>query len=188
MPTVTVQLIEGYAPADKTRLCEALSDAVRLVVPAPVDAVTVMLNEVAPSGYMRGRTARVPAPAAPDPVALVRGFLGAMEARDLGAARGFLGDGFAMTFPGGVRMETLDELVAFARPRYRRVSKTYDAFDTGLSGDRTIVHCHGTLSGEWPDGETFAHIRFIDRFEIENGKLMRQDVWNDLAESRVPAS
>ncbi len=188
MPTVTVQLIEGYAPADKTRLCEALTDAVRLVVPAPADAVTVMLHEVAPAGYMRGRAARMPAPASPDPVALVRAFLGAMEARDLDEARGYLGDGFTMTFPGGVRMETLDELVAFARPRYRRVSKTYEAFDTGLSGDRTIVHCNGTLSGEWPDGEAFVGIRFIDRFEIENGKLMRQDVWNDLAETRALAS
>ncbi|MEM7566947.1 MAG: nuclear transport factor 2 family protein [Pseudomonadota bacterium] len=188
MPVVIVQLIEGYAPEDKARLCESLTDAFRLVVPAPVEGVTVMLNEVAPGAYMRGREAKEPAPATPDPVALVKDFLAAMEARDLDTARGHLGDGFAMTFPGGVRMETLEELVAFAAPRYRSVSKTFEGFDVGLSGDRTIVHCRGTLSGVWPDGSAFSGVRFTDRFEIAHGRIVRQDVWNDLAEMRGPAS
>jgi hypothetical protein len=41
--------------------------------------------------------------------------------------------------------------------------------------------CHGTLSGEWPDGSAFSDIRFLDRFELRSGKLTRQQVWNDLA-------
>ena len=186
MPVVTVQLIAGYSDADKTRLCAALTDAVRTVVPAPAEAVTVMLCEIAPAGYMRGREAKAPAAAAPDPVALVKTFLAAMEARDLDAAQAHLGDGFTMTFPGGVRMTSLDELVAWAKPRYRSVKKTYEAFDTAFSNGRTVVHCHGTLHGEWPDGEPLAGIRFIDRFEIEDGLIMRQDVWNDIAETRGP--
>ena len=53
--------------------------------------------------------------------------------------------------------------------------------------DTCVVHCHGTLSGEWPDGEAFAGIRFIDRFEVQGELLHRQDVWNDLGEHRPRA-
>jgi hypothetical protein len=44
------------------------------------------------------------------------------------------------------------------------------------------VYCHGTLQGQWPDGSAFEGIRFIDRFLVQAGRLVRQDVWNDLAE------
>lgn len=100
-----------------------------------------------------------------------------MERRDLAAAEALLAPGFTMTFPGGVTMTALADLVAWSAPRYRFVRKTYHAVDE--AGD--VVHCHGTLSGEWPDGRAFSGIRFIDRFEVSAGKLSRQDVWNDMA-------
>lgn len=114
------------------------------------------------------------------PAALARRFLAAMEARDLDAARALTGPGFRMTFPGGARPETLEALVAWARPRYRWVRKSYEGFD--VAGD--VVYCFGALAGEWPDGTAFAGVRFIDRFEIAEGRIVRQDVWNDLAEAR----
>jgi limonene-1,2-epoxide hydrolase len=126
----------------------------------------------------------LPDPALLKPRRIVHDFLSAMEARDLDAARAFTGEGFVMTFPGGERMTTLEELVAFARPRYRFVNKTYERFDTVPGDEVSIVYCFGTLSGEWPDGKTFAGIRFIDRFEIADGRITRQDVWNDVAEVR----
>ena len=110
MPIVELHLLEGYDDAARTRLGEALTDAVRLVVPAAPEAITVMIHERAPSQYMRGRTHRAGAPALPDPCAVVRGYLDAMEARDLDAARACLGPGFTMTFPGSGPMTTLDEL------------------------------------------------------------------------------
>lgn len=122
--------------------------------------------------------------AAPDPEAMVRRFLNAMEARDLDTARGFLAPGFEMRFPGTPAMTTLEELVAWARPRYRFVTKDYDRFDV-IAGDPAVVYCTGTLRGEWPDGAPFSGIRFIDRFEIAGGRFTRQDVWNDLAEMRA---
>ncbi|WP_342747231.1 nuclear transport factor 2 family protein [Oceaniglobus roseus] len=112
--------------------------------------------------------------------ALVRRYLDAMEARDLATAKGFLAEGFTMRFPGTAPMTTLEELVAWSKPRYRFVRKTYDGFDDA----RVVVYCYGTLSGEWPDGTAFEGIRFIDRFEVAEGKLQRQDVWNDIAEVR----
>ncbi len=119
---------------------------------------------------------------------LVRGFLSAMEARDLARAKTFLGEGFVMTFPGGVQLRTLEELIAWAAERYRSIGKTYAGFEElpPQAGGRTVVYCFGTLHGEWPDGRAFSGIRFIDRFTVGGGRLLDQQVWNDLAESRTP--
>ena len=105
-----------------------------------------------------------------------------MEERDLDAAKSCLGDGFSMVFPGGKTMRNLEELIAWASPRYRWVKKTYDRFDPQISDDGIIVYCFGTLYGQWPDGVEFEGIRFIDRFVVTDGKLAGQMVWNDLAE------
>lgn len=183
MPIIECHVLKGYAEADKTRLCEALSDAVRIVVPAAPEAVTVMIHEMAETDYMRGRQHRTPAPALPDPSGVVQAFLAAMEARDLEAATARLGVGFTMTFPGTAPMTSLQELIEWAAPRYRFVKKTYEGFDAMQSpGEHAVVYCRGTLSGEWPDGTAFEGIRFIDRFEVTGGLLTRQDVWNDIAE------
>lgn len=184
MPMVRVTLIEGYDERTRVRLGERLTDAVRSVIAAPLDGVTVAIEEVKPGNYMRGRQARRPGIFLPDPADLVKSFLAAMEARDLDRARGFLAEGYRMTFPGGAAFSTLEELVAWARPRYRWVAKTYERFDVAPAEDGVIVYCYGTLEGEWPDGEVFSGIRFIDRFTVRDGKLSDQLVWNDLAETR----
>ncbi|MEM7696657.1 MAG: nuclear transport factor 2 family protein [Pseudomonadota bacterium] len=113
----------------------------------------------------------------------VKTFLAALEARDLPRAEALLAKGCIMTFPGA-RLTSLEALVAFAKPRYRHVSKTFLGFEGFSDGAVTVVYARGTLSGAWPDGTAFEGVRFIDRFEIEGGKIRRQDVWNDLAEAR----
>jgi hypothetical protein len=115
-----------------------------------------------------------------DETTTVRAYLAAMEARDLSLAQSFLAEGFEMTFPGGVRMTSLAALIDWSRPRYRFVRKTYERFDA-MPG---LCYCFGTLQGEWPDGTAFAGIRFIDRFELSDGLILRQDVWNDMGEVR----
>jgi len=187
MPVVTVDLIEGYDGEAKGRLGRALTDAVLSVVVAPQEAVTVMMTEHAADGYMRGREPRTPGPVRRDPAEMVRSFLTTMEARDLDTAQAMLAPGFEMTFPGGVRMTRLEELIAWSRPRYRFVRKTYDRFDAMQQGETGIVYCFGMLSGEWLDGTAFAGIRFIDRFEVVDGLFTRQDVWNDMAETKEKA-
>mgnify|MGYP005842357397 CR=1 FL=1 len=183
MPVIEAHLVTGYHATEKTRLGRALTAAVQSVIPAAPEVITVILHDLPVEDYYRGGETRTPAPALPDPAETVRAFLAAMEARDLAAAAAFLAEGFAMTFPGGVRMATLDELVAWAAPRYRFVRKSYEAFET-VPGQPAIVWCHGTLSGEWPDGAAFDGIRFVDRFEVTGGLLSRQDVWNDIAECK----
>jgi phenylpyruvate tautomerase PptA (4-oxalocrotonate tautomerase family)/limonene-1,2-epoxide hydrolase len=183
MPVIEAHLLEGYDPDAKRRLGEALTDAVRLVVPASPDAITVLIHEMAASDYMRGRAPRRPADALPDPVEIVRDYLSAMQARQIDRAKALLGAGFVMTFPGTAPMTRIEDLLAWAAPRYRHVTKTYDGFDCAVSADgHAVIFCRGTLAGEWPDGTAFAGIRFIDRFEVEKGLIVRQDVWNDIAE------
>lgn len=185
MPVVTVTLIEGYDAATRDALMRRLTRAVRGTMAAPLDGTTILINEVAPASYMRGgQAARQPGPALPDAIGLVRDFLAAMEARDLARAQSFLAPDFTMTFPGGARFTRLEDLVAWATGRYRSIRKSFEGFDEALGDDATVVTCHGTLSGEWPDGTAFSGIRFLDRFIVRNGKLAAQQVWNDLAEAR----
>ncbi|MBL8629121.1 MAG: nuclear transport factor 2 family protein, partial [Rhodospirillaceae bacterium] len=53
-----------------------------------------------------------------------------------------------------------------------------------VRGEVTTIFVRGYLNGEWLDGTPIANVRYIDRFDIQGGKIIRQDVWNDLAESR----
>lgn len=113
---------------------------------------------------------------------LVMRFLAAMQARDMDGARAMLSPGAVLQFPGATPMTELAQVVVWAAPRYRFVRKDHHGAD--VSADGAVVHCHGTLSGEWPDGTPFAGVRFIDRFEIRDGLIIRQDVWNDIAETK----
>lgn len=121
-----------------------------------------------------------------DPERIVRSFLAAVEARDIEAAAAMLSPGCMMQFPGARPMTSLDAVVAWAAPRYRLVRKTIDGMDVvpGTQDGDATVYCRGTLSGEWPDGTSFEGIRFIDRFELSAGGISRQDVWNDIGETR----
>ncbi|WFE70941.1 nuclear transport factor 2 family protein [Halomonas sp. M1] len=111
----------------------------------------------------------------------VRAFLSAMEARDLASAERHLAANVVMQFPGAPPMLRLSEVVEWARTRYRSVSKTIYALDSYTSQPHAVVTCHGELKVEWLDGTTSTGVRFIDRFELTDGLITRQDVWNDLA-------
>ena len=183
MPVTQITLLPGYSPEVRERLVARVSQAVASVIAAPPAGITTFINEAAT--YQRdGRVFVAGNHAHPVATEVVQAFLAAMQARDLDRAQSFLAPGFQMQFPGGVRFTTLQQLVDWGRQRYRSVAKTFEAFDEAWRGDTCVVHCHGTLSGEWPDGEAFAGIRFIDRFEVNGGLLQRQDVWNDLGEHR----
>jgi hypothetical protein len=83
-------------------------------------------------------------------------------------------------------MHTLQELASWAQTRYSHIGKQYEQLEESWQGDATVVFCHGTLHGTWLDGRTFESIRFMDRIQVQDGLITRQDVWNDLAEHRKP--
>jgi phenylpyruvate tautomerase PptA (4-oxalocrotonate tautomerase family) len=185
MPIIRVTLIEGYDEAVRDRLLEGYTAVTRTVLDAVPDGITAVVEEVKASNYRRGnqrKSSKTP-PLPPDEV--VRAYLHAMERRDLTSAKALLAPDFAMTFPGGARFTRLEELVEWAKPRYRHVAKEYERFDTVHGLEHAAVYCFGTLFGEWLDGSKFSGIRFIDRFTVRGGLLLDQMVWNDLALARA---
>ena len=184
MPVIDITLLPGYAPEVEERIVERVARATRSVITTAPAGTTVFVRHA--STYQRdGRVFRGGgAPARPDASALVRHFLERMQARDLPAAQALLAPNFVMHFPGAAPMHRLDELVAWGQGRYQRVGKVYERFEESWNDDATVVYCSGTLYGVWLDGSDFEGIRFIDRFEIVDGLFVRQDVWNDLAETR----
>ena len=183
MPVISVTLLPGYPQEAQGRLVQRLAHTARSVIDASDAGTTVFVQEV--SAYRRdGRVFSEGGAVLPEASQVVAHFLDCMAQRDLTGAQACLSPQFEMVFPGGKSMHQLAELVAWSAPRYRRIAKTQMTFEESWQGDQTVVYCRGVLEGEWPDGRTFSGIRFVDRFEVQKGKLMRQEVWNDLAEMR----
>lgn len=184
MPVINVTLMKGYSDGTLNALCTRLTDAAMATIAAPAEGVTVFINEVAPAGYMRGRTARTPGPDQKPAADLCLDMLDAIEARDGAAAEKLVSEDFTMTFPGGADFTDFAALFEWSKTRYSGVSKTIDRVDEALNGDRIGIYISGTLGGTWTDGSPFSGIRFIDRFEVTGGRIVRQEVWNDLAVAR----
>ena len=89
---------------------------------------------------------------------------------------------FEMTLPGAVMFHELKQLIDWSRFRYKSIGKTFKKFNDMSNEEKTVVYCFGTLSGQGNDGRLFEGIRFVDRFQIVDGKLKSQRVWNDMAE------
>ena len=183
MPVVSITLLPGYDPDTQHRMVNHVANAVRSVIATPEAGTTVFINEV--STYRRdGKVFSEGRAAHPVASEVVKSFLQAMQDRDMPLAQSFLHPDFAMCFPGDVKMRTLPELITGARQRDSTIGKNYAQFEESWQGDATVVFCHGTLHGTWLNGDAFEGIRFIDRMEVRDGLIARQDVWNDLAEHR----
>ncbi|MEG5263050.1 nuclear transport factor 2 family protein [Pseudomonas sp. JDS28PS106] len=115
-------------------------------------------------------------------VQIVSDFLEASMAPDPVRAATFMSDDVKITFTGGRAMPDPQAITAFNGSRYAWVKKQLGSFDCMDRGDHTVVYSNGTLFGEWPDGSSFSGNRYLDRFEVRNGKITRMDVWNDSAE------
>lgn len=122
------------------------------------------------------------------PITPVLAYLEAMEARQLDRANALLADAFVMQFPGARCFRSVDALIPWAAARYSALQKRLEALEAiGTLADG-VVYVRGRLDGRWPDGTPFRDVRFIDRFDVADGLLLRQDVWNDLAELRTSAT
>jgi ketosteroid isomerase-like protein len=182
MPVISITLLPGYSAQAEERLVGRVALAARSVIAAAAAGTTVFVNHA--HTYQRdGRVFSKGGPECANASELVRHFLALMQARDLAAASALLAPDFVMHFPGHTAMHTLGELVSWAKGRYASVAKDYERFDESWGDGVTVVYCSGTLRGVWLDGSSFEGVRFIDRFEIADGKIRRQDVWNDLADT-----
>ena len=113
---------------------------------------------------------------------IVRAFLEASMEPDPDKAATYMAEDVIITFTGGRVFDHPSGPTAFNAGRYRWVKKKMDRFDVAHGATGTIVYSVGTLYGEWPDGTPFEGNRYVDRFEVRQGKIVRMDVWNDSAE------
>ncbi|MBD8875815.1 nuclear transport factor 2 family protein [Roseibium polysiphoniae] len=113
---------------------------------------------------------------------IVRDYLDASMKPDPELAATFVADDVDITFTGGRKFTHPSGPTGFNAMRYSWVKKKMDRFDVAAGPEGTVVYSVGTLYGEWPDGTPFEGNRYIDRFEVRNGKIVKMDVWNDSAE------
>lgn len=115
-------------------------------------------------------------------VNIVSNFLAESMKPDPVAAAAYMSDDVRITFTGNRIMGDASVITAFNASRYKWVKKSLGQFDWMERADCTVVYSNGTLYGEWLDGRPFANNRYLDRFEVKDGKIVRMDVWNDSAE------
>ncbi len=99
-------------------------------------------------------------------------------------ARQYIASRLEIVFTGNRPMQDPAECAAFNKSRYKWVKKKFDRADVVAGGtpEETVVYQIGTVYGEWPDGTPFAGNRYVDRYVLRGGKIVRMEVWNDSAE------
>ncbi|RYX94738.1 MAG: nuclear transport factor 2 family protein [Bradyrhizobiaceae bacterium] len=122
------------------------------------------------------------APLAADAATLVEQFLVASMIPDPEMAGTFMADDVDITFTGGRKFKHPRDATAFNAMRYKWVKKKMERTDVAPGDGETVVYNTGTLYGEWHDGTPFEGNRYVDRFVVRGGKIVKMDVWNDSAE------
>lgn len=118
---------------------------------------------------------------------LVVDFLRLMEARDLAQAEALMAPDAQITFPGDRRFASQREVAAASAGRYQWIKKRFEDIEAFPADEAIIVYVRGTLYGLNLNDLPFEGVRFIDRFVIKDGRIVQQEVWNDLAETGVLA-
>jgi len=125
-----------------------------------------------------------------NPAQVIDDYLQLCEDRQLDQASSYLADDVEIIFPGNRTYASLQEMARASKGRYAWVRKNRTDYSVG---ERTatdgvteqVVTSIGTLYGEKLDGSPFDGIRYIDVFTIRDGRIVRQEVWNDLAETGI---
>ncbi len=115
-------------------------------------------------------------------VTLVTDFLEKSMVPDPDGAAEHLAADAVIHFTGAELMSHPREMAAYNAQRYSWVKKKLGAMNASASGNAIVVYSFGTLYGQWPDGEEFSDNRYVDRFVVEDGKIVKIDVLNDSAE------
>lgn len=120
-----------------------------------------------------------------DAIDLVRGWLDAMARRDLGAAAALMAAGARVTISGGHEFGALEDFAGYSAARYATLRKQADAFETCDAPGGIAVYVRGTAVGAFLDGMEFTGARWVDRFQVTQGRIAGVEAWSDLAELRL---
>lgn len=88
-----------------------------------------------------------------------------------------------ITLPGAsfTGENAFEEFLDYLDPRYEWATKEFDRW---IESGSTVVSI-GTLSGVDNRGNAFEEIRYVDIYEVVNGRIVRLDIWNDLLVEEV---
>ncbi len=117
-----------------------------------------------------------------DAVRIVEAYLDASMVPDPETAARYISPDLVFTFTGGRRFAHPRDAAAFNAGRYQWVKKKRERSDASQGSGEIIVYNIGTLYGAWPDGIQFEGNRYVDRFVVRDGLIVKMDVWNDSAE------
>jgi len=120
----------------------------------------------------------------PTPTEVVKTFLEAMSRRDFATMESVMGTGFKMTTTGGVVYSHPKDFAAHSSTRQKTARKTTDRYDEIPTANGGVVYSIGSMAGEWNNGQPYSGVRYIDRFEIVDGKIVDMNVYSDMAEFR----
>ena len=115
---------------------------------------------------------------------IVEEYLRVLMIPDPEAARKYCAEDLEIRFTGNRKMRDPAECAAFNRGRYKWVKKKFGPTHVAEGGtaQETTVYQTGTLYGEWLDGTPFEGNRYVDRYVVSRGKIVKMEVWNDSAE------
>ncbi len=116
---------------------------------------------------------------------IVKKYLDAMLKHDVIAASEFIHPDAKIVYPGGKIFNAIATLSASSSKKFKTLIKNYERFEGFEQDHHSVVYVLGTLDGTWPDDTSFNGIRFIDRYEITDGRITSQEVWSDSAEFRL---
>jgi len=114
---------------------------------------------------------------------IVEAYLTASMIPDPDAAAAYMKPGTVITFTGGRQFDHPRGPTAFNAGRYRWVKKQMDRFDVCPGADETVVYSIGTLYGEWIDGTPFKGNRYVDRFVVQGGFIVKDSRFGNGAEA-----
>ena len=121
----------------------------------------------------------------PNPAAkIVEEYLRILMIPDPATARQYCAPDLEIRFTGNRLMREPAECAAFNAGRYKWVKKKFGPTHVAEGGtpEETVVYQTGTLYGEWLDGTPFEGNRYVDRYVVSRGKIVKMEVWNDSAE------
>jgi len=125
--------------------------------------------------------------ALPEEARIVRDFLEASMVPDPARAATYMAETVRITFTGGRVYDHPSGPAGFNAARYKWVKKDMRQFDVAVGPEGTVVYSTGYLYGEWPDGTPFEGNRYVDRYVVADGLIVKMDVWNDSAERILTA-
>jgi hypothetical protein len=113
---------------------------------------------------------------------LISEFIAAIHVGDVDAARRTLGPSYELIFPGPASFVDVGAIFEWFGRRYASARYSYSHMDAIEYPGRVVIYAVGTVEGTLLDGARFSGVRYIDRFDFVEDKIVRKEVWSDMAD------